>query len=251
MANKLNLMTHAGAQRIDRAVLEGIATPAPTQTWMPIPHFALLGGVQAQIEQQGLHVVAEAHALAREGNRYFGLLQLQNGENPADYSLVVGLRNSHDKSFPAGLVVGSGVFVCDNLAFSGEVVIGRKHTKFINDDLPNLISRAVGKLGDLRRSQDARIAAYKSTEIGDAQAHDLVVRALDADVVPVTKVPAVLTEWRTPRHPEFAKAKNGWRLFNAFTEVMKGSSVFERPRTSLALHGIVDAACGLALAGTN
>ena len=251
MANKLNLMTHAGAMKVERDQLKGIATPEATQTWTPIPHWALLGGVQAQIEGQGLHVVAEAHALGRDGARYFGLLQLTNGSNPEDYSLVVGLRNSHDKSFPAGLVVGSGVFVCDNLAFSGEVVIGRKHTKFINDDLPNLISRAVGKLGDMRRSQDARIAAYKGTQINDAQAHDLVVRALDADVVPVTRVPAVLKEWRTPSHPEFASAKTGWRLFNAFTEVMKSSSVFERPRTSLALHGIVDAACGLALVGSN
>jgi hypothetical protein len=33
---------------------------------------------------------------------------------------VLGLRNSHDKRFPAGLVGGSAVFVCDNLAFSGE-----------------------------------------------------------------------------------------------------------------------------------
>jgi hypothetical protein len=251
MVNRLNLMTHAGGLRVEREQLRGVATPESTETWMPIPHFALLGGVQAQVEQQGLHVVEEAHALARDGRRYFGMLQLQNGNNPADYSLVLGLRNSHDKSFPAGLCCGSGVFVCDNLAFSGEITLARKHTKNIMADLANLISRAVGGLGDLRRSQDARIAAYKTTGIADAQAHDLIVRALDADVVPVTRVPAVLKEWRTPSHPEFAEGRNAWRLFNAFTEVMKGSSVFERPRTSLALHGIMDAACGLALAGKN
>jgi hypothetical protein len=249
MVNRLNLMTHAGANRVDRDALQRVETPVPTETWMPIPHFALLGGVQAQIEGQGLHVVEEAHALARDGNRYFGLLQLQNGNNPADYSLVVGLRNSHDKSFPAGLCCGSGVFVCDNLAFSGEITLARKHTRYIMDDLANLISRAVGGLGDLRRSQDARIAAYKTTGIADAQAHDLIVRALDADVVPVTRVPKVLAEWRNPSHPEFAEGRNAWRLFNAFTEVMKGSGIFERPRTSLALHGIMDAACGLAVVG--
>jgi hypothetical protein len=249
MVNRLNLMIHAGGMKVERDQLQSVETPLATETWMPIPHFALLGGVQAQIEQQGLHVVAEAHALAREGARYFGMLQLTNGSNPDDYGLVVGLRNSHDKSFPAGVLAGIAPFVCDNLVFSGEVVIGRKHTKYIMDDLSNLISRAVGRLGDLRRSQDERVLAYKHTGISDTQAHDIVVRALDAAVVPVTRVPAVLKEWRTPSHPEFAEGRNAWRLFNAFTETMKGSNVFDRPRTSAALNGIMDAACGLAVVG--
>jgi hypothetical protein len=28
---------------------------------------------------------------------------------------VIGLRNSHDKSFPAAIAMGSSVFCCDNL----------------------------------------------------------------------------------------------------------------------------------------
>jgi len=51
-----------------------------------------------------------------------------NNESAADFALVVGLRNSHDKSFPAGLVIGASVLVCDNLSFSGEVRLARKHT---------------------------------------------------------------------------------------------------------------------------
>ena len=43
-------------------------------------------------------------------------------------AFVVGVRNSHDKSFPAGLVIGASIFVCDNLSFSGEVKLARKHT---------------------------------------------------------------------------------------------------------------------------
>jgi len=45
-----------------------------------------------------------------------------------DYTDAVGLRNSHDKSFPIGIAFGSRVFVCDNLAFIGDQVIRRKHT---------------------------------------------------------------------------------------------------------------------------
>src|SRR5205823_12089518 len=130
-----------------------ILTPSRTETWVPIAHHRLLTGVQEALSRSGLHVVTEAHGLAKDGNRYFGLLQVANGSNPADFDLVVGVRNSHDKSFPAALVLGASVFVCDNLSFSGEVKLARKHTAHIERDLPQLVDRAVGLLGGLRQTQ--------------------------------------------------------------------------------------------------
>src|SRR5207302_3376327 len=171
----------------------------------------LLATLRSALERAGLVVVSEAHGLTRDGARYFGLLQVVNGHADEDFGLVVGLRNSHDKSFPAGLVVGASVFVCDNLSFSGEVKLARKHTAHVERDLPALSGRAVGRLGDLRRAQEQRFAAYKGSELADAAAHGLVVRALDARVVPATKVPLVLREWRQPRHPEFREARSAWR----------------------------------------
>jgi hypothetical protein len=210
-----NLILHAGANAATREQIARVATPPRTTTWVPIPHDRLLTGVQTSLERAGLHVVSEAHGLTRDGARYFGLLQVANGQDAEDFGLVVGLRNSHDKSFPAGLVIGASIFVCDNLSFSGEVRLARKHTAHVERDLPQLVDRAVGRLGDLRRSQEQRFAAYKASEFSDGQAHDLIIQALDARVVPVTKLPDVLREWREPRHPDFRQGKTGWRLFNA------------------------------------
>lgn len=244
---QLNLCLHSGGVYVDREALGKVQTPRATDSWHPIPHKRLLEGIQKTVERSGLTVVNEAHATSHEGQRYFGLLQVANGHNPEDYSLVLGIRNSHDKMFPAGLVVGSGVFVCDNLAFSGEVEIGRKHTRFIERDLPGLIESAVGRVGEMRQSQDNRIAAYKRFDLGDSQAHDLIIQALDSRVIPVTRIPDVLQEWRSPSHPEFAQAKNGWRLFNAFTEKLKASNLFNRPAATQALHGLLDTVCGVTL----
>ena len=91
-------------------------------------------------------------------------------------------------------------------------------------------------------SKDERIAAYKGYDVSPTQAHHLIVSALDARVIPVTKIPAVLKEWRNPRHEEF-KPRNAWSLFNSFTEVMKGSSLDQRPRATQALHGLLDTTC--------
>ena len=59
--------------------------------------------------------------------RYFGLMEIHTQKASDDYCWVLGLRNSHDKIFPAGIVVGAAVLVCDNLSFSGEIKFARKH----------------------------------------------------------------------------------------------------------------------------
>ena len=244
--HKPNLCLHCGSRSVPREQVAATTTPPRTSSWVPIPHAQLLEGVQSSLQRAGLSVVSEAHGLSRDGARYFGLLEVVNGRPDEDFGLVVGLRNSHDKSFPAGLAVGAHVMVCDNLSFSGEVSLARKHTAHVERDLPQLIDRAVGRLGDLRRSQEERFAAYKGKELADSAAHDLLVQALDARVLPVTHLPDVLREWRQPRHAEFRSGKTAWRLFNSFTEALKGN-LDALPRRTQALHGLLDTACGLAV----
>jgi Domain of unknown function (DUF932) len=248
--NRANLYLHCGAHAVSRERMAEVITPARTESWVPIAHHQLLAGVQESLGRSGLHVVTEAHGLTRDGNRYFGLLQVANGSNPEHFGLVVGIRNSHDKSFPAALVLGASVFVCDNLSFSGEVRLARKHTAHIERDLPQLVERAVGMLGDLRNTQERRFNAYQTHELTDSGAHDLVIRAMDSRIIPVTRIPEVLKEWREPRHPEFRQGRTAWRLFNAFTETLKGN-IGELPRRTQALHGVMDTVCGLVQPATD
>ena len=248
----LNLYLHCGARRVERDAVQAVSTPPPTSTWVPVPHDRLLHEVESTLIADGFHIESQAHALWGAGDRYFGLTEVTNGNNPDDYGFVVGLRNSHDKTFPASLVIGTGVFVCDNLAFCGEIKIARKHTRFIERDLPMVVQRAVGQLADLRTSQDERIAAYKDTRITDLRAHDLIVRAVDARVVPVTRVPGVLEEWRRPSHEQFTEnGMSAWRLHNAVTEQLKGRNLAALPARTQALNGLLDPVCGIAAARDN
>src|SRR5262249_48876973 len=125
---KATLTLHTDARTATREQVALVPTPARTRSWVPIPHARLLDGVQGSLERSGLSVVSEAHGLTSDGTRYFGLLQVARPDADGDFGLVVGMRNSHDKTFPAGLVVGASVFICDNLSFSGEVKLARKHT---------------------------------------------------------------------------------------------------------------------------
>jgi len=242
---KLNLMLHCGADEVERKVLDMVPTPESTDSWQPIPHHQLVGAIEERVKGSGFEIVQQVHGLTREGDRYFGMIQVANGSNPDDYGLVIGIRNSHDKSFPAALALGAGVFVCDNLSFSGEIKLARRHTRFISRDLPQLVSRAVGMLGGHREVQTKRIACYKETELKDAEAHDAIINALDARVIGTNKVMPVLKEWREPSHDEF-RPRTVWSLFNAFTEVLKGNATNALPRTQ-ALHGLCDHVCGLSI----
>lgn len=243
-----NLVLHCGARHVPRAEIERAATPPGSATWQPVAHHRLLHQVESKLAAGGLSVVSEAHALWGEGARYFGLLEVRNDEERDDYALVIGLRNSHDKTFPAAIALGNSVFCCDNLSFVGQVTIARRHTRFIERDLPRVVHTAVARLADLRGQQDERIANYKKTPLDDRTVHDLAVRAIDANVLPVTQLPAVLAEWRTPRFEEFAAdGHTAWRLFNAFSETWKGSNLAALPKRCEALHGLLDLACGLAV----
>lgn len=243
----LNLVVHAGGSRATIEEISAVATPAPSGIWHPIPHRRLYDQVTLALGNMNMRVVQEQHALARDGQRYFSLLQVANCQQTSeDYAYVLGLRNSHDKSFPAGLVVGSGVFVCDNLAFSGEIKIARKHTTFIERDLPVLTGRAVGMLREKWMDMNVRFDTYKHTELTDRQVHDVVIRGLDLGACTAQQIPHIVKEWRNPRHQEFVECgKTAWRLFNAFTEIGKDSGLFVAPRRTQSLHALMDAECGI------
>lgn len=236
------LMLHCGAAETTRDDVFAVPTPAPTDTHYPIPHGQLIDTVGNVLADTGFNVVSEQHGLAQEGHQYFGTLALESTYD--DRQTVIGLRNSHNKTFPAAMAVGTSVFVCDNLSFSGDVRITRKHTRFIARDLAAMIVRGIGKLGDAMKFQDRRIAAYKEAELTDMRANDLLVRSLEAKAIVPQQLVKVLQEWRHPSHEEFAP-RTMWSLFNSFTEIYKAQPTDTTRRRSLQLHGLFDAALGL------
>src|SRR2546425_1622127 len=119
MTTKLDF-TLPGGPRAAPTRLAKIQPPQATDSWHPIPHISLVEQVERALTAQNMRIVAEAHGTSNNGDRYFGMLQVANCQNSADYAYILGLRNSQDKTFPAGLAVGSRVLVCSNLSFSGE-----------------------------------------------------------------------------------------------------------------------------------
>ena len=240
------MLLHCGAQIVSREDLLAVPTPRGTQTWYPLSHETILREVVGQLESSGFAILEETHALSHDGARYFGVMSVTlPSRAEADFGWIVGIRNSHDMTYPAGLVAGTRVFVCDNLCFSGEVRISRKHTRFAERDLRHLTARAVGQLGDKFRGLDQRVIAYKDERITDKRAHDIIIRAVDCAAITPAQIPDVLMQWRKPEHESF-EPRNAWSLFNAFTEVHKAVNPHTALRRGEALHGLFDAEVALA-----
>jgi hypothetical protein len=241
------LLLHCGGQLKSREDVFAIPVPQPTASYFPLSYESLVTRIEKQLAVEGIQIAEEHLALAQNGQRLFGLMQVEMPQFPTrDYGCVLGLRNSYDKSCSTGLCIGASVFVCDNLSFRGsQITFQRKHTANLLRDLSWILTETIATLPVQFAAQSETFERYRATELSDTQAHDLVIRFYDRHAVNVTDIPALLREWREPRHPEFAQdGKTAWRLFNAVTETIKGD-LWRLPARTQVVHDVLDAECGI------
>ena len=237
----MTLLVHCGAAAIDDDGLRQLDTPAPTSTHVPVPHHAVVDMVKYALGFYGHELVEEHHAVTEDGLRYFGVLTLKSAYG--SYTDMVGLRNSHDKRFPIGIAFGSQVFVCDNLAFSSDVVVRRKHTANAKRDLPGLVAGIVEPLAQKRQAQHAQLSRYQQTLLTDQEADHTILSLYRAGVVNVTRIAEVVKEWDAPSFEAFRSGpRSAFRLFNAVTFALNGR-IAENPASTQRLHQIIDGTC--------
>lgn len=234
----MSLMLHRGAAAIEHDALASLITPDATHSHVPLPHVDLVSMVKYALGYFGHEVIEEHHAITEDGMRYFGVLSLRSGYG--FYEDTVGLRNSHDKSFPIGIAFGSRTFVCDNLAFIGDHIIKRKHTTNSKRDLPGLVAGVVEPLADQRKAQAITFDRYRDTRLGQHRVDHAILTLYRQGVINVTRIPDVLEQWENPTHDW--GDKTAYRLFNATTFALTGK-VAENPAVTSRLHQVIDGVC--------
>lgn len=223
------LMLHAGANAIDRFTLATLPVPAALGPRHVVrPFIDDVEAVTDLMRANGIRIKDEAFGItgtAQDPKRFFGVLEctLEGEHLTADeYGLMVGLRGAYDQSLPRGLAVGSRVFVCDNLAFSGEVAISTKQTTHIGRRIPELLARAVGRIPVMAQRQAQRFEAYRNTALKPRWGDAALVELLRRGVLNSQTLARAVKEWDEPSHPEHAEQGHSvWRLHNAATEAIK------------------------------
>jgi hypothetical protein len=213
------LLTHAGASKITRLQLAEIAEPQGTETFRPIAHHSLVASLLETLAFRHINVVKDEYAVSEDGMKLFGVLELENTFDGCRFAL--GLRNSNDKSMRLALTVGYRVFVCDNLAFSGDFTpVLAKHSKHFNliDSLAVGVERMQRNFEPMTR----QVEQWRGAQISDTDAKLLIYQAFVEEQLEAPKHLAreVHRHYFEPEYPEFAP-RTKWSLSNAFTSAFK------------------------------
>jgi hypothetical protein len=168
-------------------------------------------------------LVESTHALTHGGRRYFGLFELESSSS-SEWTVTVGLRNSHDKSAAAGMCLGQKVMVCTNLAFSGEIKFARKHTANCHSDTMLMMRKAFTQVPRFENQLQDRDEKWKNLKITNGEASTLILKSAASDIIPQNKITHVHRHWEQPEYNEFSKNGHSvYRLFNSFTSAMRPS----------------------------
>jgi|SRR5579863_4831832 len=229
------LINHKGAHIVEPAELALIKAPPPTETWFPIAHSNVLESVRNALIGAGYQIQRQQLSVAHEGHRFFGTLDLTTRIND-EISLAVGIRNSTDKSFPIGWCCGQRVFVCDNLAFTSEIVIAKKHTRNGETRYLEALARAVATLSTYKETAASWIARLQDWQISPQETDSLILRSYEKGLIGPRLLPDLINEVRHPEHEQFQGPMTGWKLWNCFTAVLR--TMQEKQPSQAALRTI-------------
>jgi hypothetical protein len=218
MSETSTLIGYAG-RTINREELALVPTPPATATHQPVPHHEI---VQALVETLGFRhigVVRDEYAVSLDGMKMFGVLDLETEMHGARFS--IGLRNSHDKTMRLALTCGYRVFVCSNMAFSGDFTpVLAKHSKSFA--LVDSISIGVDRMQRNFEPMRKQVEAWRRTELTDVSAKMIIYEAFIQSELEVPKHLArrVHDNYFDPQYDEF-RPRTMWSLSNAFTSALK------------------------------
>jgi len=243
------LMTHTkkfNPASVDQ--LHACPVPESTNTYEPVNHGWLYDEVRRNVGQRGYQIVAEDLRTTESGDEFFGILKLRSpmttpGVQNSPWDLSLGIRNTNNKRASAGIFLGTNVWVCDNLQFSAEHSLLRKHHAGTYDVLRQGIERITRELKGYREAQRVWVSDMQQWVLTPELRNHLLVQCLQKGAIKGGDIIPILGEIAQPStdNPE-AVGSSAWGLFNAITWI--GKKGFDRnPETaatrSLSLQKIL------------
>ena len=215
-----NSMLIAGnLAKIGRTELTRIPVPVATATHKPVPHHEIVEALMETLGFRHIGVVGKEYAVSSDGMKMFGVIDLESQMEGCRFS--IGLRNSHDKSFRLALTVGYRVFVCSNMAFSGDFTpVLAKHSKSFN--LIDTLAIGVDRIQRNFEPMQRQVEGWRQAQITDERAKLIFYSAfVDGNLAaPRSLLPEVHRLYFEPQYPEFSP-RTMWSLSNAFTSAFK------------------------------
>lgn len=238
------IMTTKGDARVQAIDLLNLPAPvAKTPTHFPLPHSSVLSSLRL-----GIHARAEAWGVdtstietdyvisGEDAARCFALFTFRTGD---DVERCIAMRNSHDMRVAMQVGGGHMTTVCTNMELFPAVAVGRKHTRNIVHQFPNLIEMALDKMSGSWKGQEDRHQEWRTADLSAAKVDMALMDCMRKGVLPSSKLKQAYETYMTPPHVEYSKG-TAWTLHAAVTDTLRGSNLHNMERKTTQLGYIID-----------
>lgn len=232
------LILHRGGREISLGGLRALPTPESLgPRHRPIPHADVVDTLLATLPDFDLMPVRTQLGVSGSGAQLFGVIQFAGQE--ADSARALGFRSSTDESFAVRGVAGRSVFVCDNLALSGEeFVFSRKHTTFAS--IITVIRDGISRFLDAAARYEAFQTRMQERGLSDEQAAKIFTDLVLSQTLPDRRVAEAVRNYFAPE-PEWTDVapRTAWGVHNAVTRTLGKVSLGTRMQQSSATTGFL------------
>ncbi len=226
------LMLHCGGEPGTLSELSAVPLPAKTATYTPVSHHKLINRIiEITTDVLPVKLIAQGFGLSHEGRRLFAHLRFDNGHDDKDMGLCLGVVNSYDKRLPVKIAAGANVFVCDNLAFAGDITYMRKHTGDVWPIIEQAIKDHIGTTEDAFLNVSDNAKRMKKIQITDDKAYQILGLLYGQRLLTNPMMTIARREWDKPSHKAF-EPRNLWSLYNDLTAALK----LARPEEIIEKH---------------
>jgi len=226
--------TLIGSNKVSETEVIQVPSVPFTRTFRPVHHKEVIAAIRTGINAVGLEVVKSEYVLAGNGMKMFGVWDLSTGNDELCWS--IGIRNSMDKSMALGITAGTRVFVCENLAFDGEFVELRRHTKGLTmDELEFMAYRAIRNVVGKLTAFQAWHEGLKRHTLDEDDAKVMLVDLIAQCVFPVSKFPTFHDLYFGGAYGETL-----WGFHEAATDVLREANLLSLPKKNRVLNNILN-----------
>lgn len=225
---------------VKRSKLKRIPLPPSTAHFSPIPHAALLDTIEDQLGEAGFTVKDEKICLVKDGAimtcRWTLQHQREHGNGSHAPLVVVFNGNDHKHALRVGL--GSMALVCSNGMVSAEKTFALVHREHCNERLPDLVADLLHEHRNWHRNLMNFLDRLRKYRVSREEVNDILVTAMEQDVIPSSHIKKVLDLYLHPSYPEYGEGTL-YTLHSAFTEVIRSYNPALMPQKTMALQEIL------------
>jgi hypothetical protein len=221
--------------------------PARTESYSPVPHSYFLETVQNVIGARGdLEVTGNRIYTNLNGEKLVGFttVKFRGMEVDPEFGLemMLGYKNSYDKSMAAALVAGASVMICSNGCIGGDMLtFKRKHTGTIEEELVEKTALAVNCMRDGFANLVLEVDIMRDYALTPRQKAELLgIMYFEEDMVSPNQLSIIKKEIINSNH---FRGNTLWDLYNNVTESLKSSHPLSHIEDHIKLHRFM---CGVA-----